>query len=136
MPFIDLEITSHGCGHPPQQFLCQPAVEYVLREGVQRFPHVDVLLEHECLRVLLQGGEVELMLADLCTDAFKRLRRKKAAAVGVAAGRIYLRRSRIRAPPLPRHRPVTPAIPFRPLSRVESPYDHQRSDRKDLRRGR
>jgi 3-(3-hydroxy-phenyl)propionate hydroxylase len=72
VPFIDLKITSRGAGHPPQQFLYQPAVDHVLREGVQRFPNVEVLLEHECLRVLPKGDEVELMLADLRTDAFKR----------------------------------------------------------------
>ncbi|GBE65521.1 3-(3-hydroxy-phenyl)propionate/3-hydroxycinnamic acid hydroxylase [Mycobacterium sp. MFM001] len=74
VPFIDLKITSRGSGHPPQQFLYQPAVDHVLREGVQRFADVDVLLEHECLRVLPQGAEVELMLADLRTDTFKRFR--------------------------------------------------------------
>lgn len=74
VPFIDLKISSRGSGHPPQQFLYQPAVDHVLREGVQRFPNVDVLLEHECLRVLAQGDEVELMLADLHTDAFRRFR--------------------------------------------------------------
>ena len=74
VPFIDLKITSRGTGHPPQQFLYQPAVDHVLREGVARYPNVDVLLEHECLRVLPKGDEVELMLADLRTDAFKRFR--------------------------------------------------------------
>ena len=39
-----------------------------------RFPNVEVLLEHECLRVLTKGDEVELMLADLRTDIFKRIR--------------------------------------------------------------
>ena len=74
VPFIDLKITSRGTGHPPQQFLYQPAVDHVLREGVQRFTDVDVLLEHECLRVLVEGDEVELMLADLRTGTFKRFR--------------------------------------------------------------
>jgi 3-(3-hydroxy-phenyl)propionate hydroxylase len=74
VPFIDLKITPRGAGHPPQQFLYQPAVDHVLREGVQRFANVDVLLEHECLRVVPKGDEVELMLADLRTDTFKRLR--------------------------------------------------------------
>ena len=74
VPFIDLKITSRGTGHPPQQFLYQPAVDHVLREGVARFPNVEVLLEHECLRVLTKGDEVELMLADLRTDTFKRFR--------------------------------------------------------------
>jgi 3-(3-hydroxy-phenyl)propionate hydroxylase len=72
VPFIDLKITARGSGHPPQQFLYQPAVDHVLREGVQRFPNVNVLLEHECLRVLPKGDEVEVMLADLRTDTFKR----------------------------------------------------------------
>jgi 3-(3-hydroxy-phenyl)propionate hydroxylase len=73
-PFIEWTITSKGSGHPPQQFIYQPAVDLVLREGVQRFPNVEVLLEHECLRVLSTGDDVELMLADLTTDTFKRVR--------------------------------------------------------------
>lgn len=73
-PFIDLKINSHGMGHPPQQFLYQPAVDQVLRDGVARFPNVEVLVEHECLRVVTQDDAVELMLADLRTDTFKRLR--------------------------------------------------------------
>ena len=72
VPFIDLKISSRGTGHPPQQFLYQPAVDHVLREGVDRFSNVDVLVEHECLRVVAKGDEVELMLADLRTDTFKR----------------------------------------------------------------
>lgn len=74
VPFVDLKIASRGTGHPPQQFLYQPAVDHVLREGVARFPNVEVLVEHECLRVLPDGDEVEVMLADLRTDTFKRLR--------------------------------------------------------------
>ncbi|MEB3050850.1 bifunctional 3-(3-hydroxy-phenyl)propionate/3-hydroxycinnamic acid hydroxylase [Mycolicibacter sp. MYC123] len=74
VPFIDLKITSRGTGHPPQQFLYQPAVDDVLREGVQRFTGVDVLLEHECLRVLPGDDQVELMLADLHSDMFTRVR--------------------------------------------------------------
>src|ERR1700750_2278437 len=73
VPFIDLKITSRGSGHPPQQFLYQPAVDHVLREGVDRFPNVEVLLEHECLRVQPKGDEVELLLADLRIDALKRI---------------------------------------------------------------
>ena len=74
VPFIDLKITPRGTGHPPQQFLYQPAVDDVLREGVVRFPNVEVLLEHECLRLLAEGDEVELMLADLRADTFRRVR--------------------------------------------------------------
>ena len=73
VPFIDLKVAPRGAGHPPQQFLYQPAVDQVLREGVQRFSGVDVLLEHECLRVHPKDDGVELMLADLRTDTFKRL---------------------------------------------------------------
>src|SRR6201993_53987 len=72
VPFIYLKTPPRGSGHPPQQFLYQPAVDHVLREGVQRFAGVDVLLEHECLRTLPKGDQVELMLADLRTDTFKR----------------------------------------------------------------
>jgi 3-(3-hydroxy-phenyl)propionate hydroxylase len=72
--FIELRAPSHGCGHPSQQFLYQPAVDTVLREGVDRFPNVDVLLSHECLRVLPTADDVELMLADLTTDTFTRIR--------------------------------------------------------------
>ena len=74
VPFIDLKIASRGTGHPPQQFLYQPAVDDVLREGVQRFANVDVLLERECLRVLPDEDGVELMLADLRTDTLTRIR--------------------------------------------------------------
>jgi 3-(3-hydroxy-phenyl)propionate hydroxylase len=74
VPFIEMTINSRGSGHPPQQFLYQPAMDHVVREGVARFPNVEVLLEHECLRVLNKGDEVELILADLRTDTFKRLR--------------------------------------------------------------
>ncbi|PQM48281.1 bifunctional 3-(3-hydroxy-phenyl)propionate/3-hydroxycinnamic acid hydroxylase [Mycobacterium talmoniae] len=74
VPFIETTIASRGSGHPPQQFLYQPAVDHVLREGAQRFAGVDVLLEHECLRVLPKADGVELMCADLRTDTFKRFR--------------------------------------------------------------
>ena len=72
--FIELELGSQSCGHPPQQFIYQPALERVLRAGVDRFPNVDVLVQHECLRIVGQDDGVELMLADLTADAFKRVR--------------------------------------------------------------
>lgn len=73
-PFYETTITGHGCGHPPQQFIYQPAVDHVLRAGVARFDNVELMLEHECLRVLNKGDHVELMLADLRSDLFKRIR--------------------------------------------------------------
>lgn len=72
--FVRLLPTDRGNGHPPQQFIYQPAVDRVLREGVERFPNVTVLLEHECLRLHQHPDGVELMLADLTTDRFKRIR--------------------------------------------------------------
>jgi 3-(3-hydroxy-phenyl)propionate hydroxylase len=72
--FVKLLPIDRGCGHPPQQFIYQPAVDKVLREGVDRFPNVAILLEHECLRLIQHPDCVELMLADLTTDQFKRIR--------------------------------------------------------------
>ncbi|GAB5896369.1 bifunctional 3-(3-hydroxy-phenyl)propionate/3-hydroxycinnamic acid hydroxylase [Mycolicibacterium mageritense] len=74
VPFIETTIVARGCGHPPQQFLYQPAVDQVLRDGVARFTDVDVLLEHDCLRALNRGDHVELLVADLKADTFKRSR--------------------------------------------------------------
>ncbi|MFC7447859.1 bifunctional 3-(3-hydroxy-phenyl)propionate/3-hydroxycinnamic acid hydroxylase [Rhodococcus daqingensis] len=72
--FVEVTPVSHGSGHPPQQFIYQPALEGVLRAGVERFPDVEVLLEHECLRLLQNESGVELMLADLREDVFRRVR--------------------------------------------------------------
>ena len=72
--FIDMKIEPRGTGHAPQQFLYQPAMDQVLRAGVDRFANVEVLLEHECLRLSVKDDVAELMLADLRTDAVKRVR--------------------------------------------------------------
>jgi len=74
VPFVKLLPAPRGNGHPPQQFIYQPALEKVLRSGVDRFPNVSLLLQHECLRVLQRSDHVELMLADLTVDAFRRIR--------------------------------------------------------------
>ncbi|MCV7030241.1 bifunctional 3-(3-hydroxy-phenyl)propionate/3-hydroxycinnamic acid hydroxylase [Mycobacterium sherrisii] len=73
VPFIETTIAARGCGHPPQQFIYQPAVDHVLREGVARFANVVVMLEHECLRALNKGDHVELLVADMQTDSFTRI---------------------------------------------------------------
>ena len=73
-PFVKLLPAPRGNGHPPQQFIYQPALEKVLRAGVERFPNVSVLLEHECLRVVQKPDHAELMLADLTVDEFRRVR--------------------------------------------------------------
>ncbi len=72
--FVRLLPKPRGNGHPPQQFIYQPALEKVLRAGVDRFPNVSLLLEHECLRVIPRGDAVELMLADLTVDQLRRIR--------------------------------------------------------------
>lgn len=74
VPFVKLLPADRGNGHPPQQFIYQPAVDAVLREGVDRFPNVSVMLEHECLRLVQHADGVEIMLADLTRDEFKRIR--------------------------------------------------------------
>jgi 3-(3-hydroxy-phenyl)propionate hydroxylase len=71
--FIETVINGRGCGHPAQQFLYQPAVDTVLRDGAARFGNVEVLLEHECLRVANRADDAELLLADLRADALKRI---------------------------------------------------------------
>jgi 3-(3-hydroxy-phenyl)propionate hydroxylase len=73
-PFIQVQPTSRGAGHPPQQFIYQPAVDQTLRDGVDRFPNVTVLTRHECLKVNNAGADVEVLAADLTTDEFVRLR--------------------------------------------------------------
>ncbi|WAL67757.1 bifunctional 3-(3-hydroxy-phenyl)propionate/3-hydroxycinnamic acid hydroxylase [Amycolatopsis cynarae] len=72
-PFISASFTPRGHGHPPQMFLYQPALERVLREGVQRYPNVELRLEHECVRVFPRGDRVELMVVDLRTEEIKRI---------------------------------------------------------------
>jgi 3-(3-hydroxy-phenyl)propionate hydroxylase len=72
--FYETTIAGRGSGHPPQQFIYQPAIDAVLREGVSRFADVEVLLEHESLRTLNKGDHVELLLADLRTDSLRRVR--------------------------------------------------------------
>lgn len=74
VPFVDMKIASRGCGHPPQQFIYQPAIDLVLREGVARFPNVEVLLEHESVRTLNKSNHVEVLLADMRSDTLKKVR--------------------------------------------------------------
>ncbi|MFE0678238.1 bifunctional 3-(3-hydroxy-phenyl)propionate/3-hydroxycinnamic acid hydroxylase [Streptomyces sp. NPDC058867] len=62
-----------GHGHPPQMFLYQPALEEVLRAGVDRYPNVEVLLRHECLRLRQDAEGVELTVVG-ADDAVRRLR--------------------------------------------------------------
>jgi 3-(3-hydroxy-phenyl)propionate hydroxylase len=63
-PFLTANFTPAGHGYPPQLFIYQPALEETLRNGVKRFPNVDLLLAHECLRVHQDADGVELLLTD------------------------------------------------------------------------
>lgn len=72
--FYETTIAGRGCGHPPQQFIYQPAIDQVLREGVARFGNVEILLEHESLRAANKADHVELLLADLRADTVRKVR--------------------------------------------------------------
>jgi 3-(3-hydroxy-phenyl)propionate hydroxylase len=63
--FMSITPKSRGNGHPPQMFLYQPALEGTLRRGVERFPNVDVRLEHEAGEVRQVAGGVEVDVTDL-----------------------------------------------------------------------
>ncbi|MCL8015641.1 bifunctional 3-(3-hydroxy-phenyl)propionate/3-hydroxycinnamic acid hydroxylase [Streptomyces sp. AS02] len=71
--FISAHPTPRGHGHPPQMFIYQPALEQVLREGVDRYPNVEVLLRHECLRLRQDAESVELTVVG-ADDSVHRLR--------------------------------------------------------------
>ncbi|ORV05564.1 bifunctional 3-(3-hydroxy-phenyl)propionate/3-hydroxycinnamic acid hydroxylase [Mycolicibacterium fallax] len=72
--FIESALAGGAAGHPAQQFLYQPVVDEVLRHGVERFGTVEILLEHECLRVADTDDGVELLLVDHRGDELRRLR--------------------------------------------------------------
>ncbi|MGX1566204.1 bifunctional 3-(3-hydroxy-phenyl)propionate/3-hydroxycinnamic acid hydroxylase [Streptomyces sp. NPDC055506] len=90
--FLSARPASHGHGHPPQLFLYQPAVERVLREGAARYPNVEVLLRHECLRLRQDADGVELTVAGTADDSVRRLR---AAYVIAADGGSSLTRAQL-----------------------------------------
>lgn len=61
--FMTAAPPSRGHGHPPQMFIYQPALEQVLREGVDRYPSVRVLLGHECVALDQYADSVDLVIA-------------------------------------------------------------------------
>lgn len=71
-PFLDFAAPSRNQGHPPQAFIYQPALEQVLRDGVDRYPSVEVRLATECLRVRQVDDHVELLLASDGDDVLTR----------------------------------------------------------------
>ncbi|WP_406635078.1 bifunctional 3-(3-hydroxy-phenyl)propionate/3-hydroxycinnamic acid hydroxylase [Amycolatopsis sp. WGS_07] len=82
-PFLSASFDPAGHGYPPQLFIYQPVLEETLRKGVTRFPNVDLLLAHECLRVRQDTGGTELLLAE---DGGERLKRVRASWVIAADG--------------------------------------------------
>ncbi|MDX6741650.1 bifunctional 3-(3-hydroxy-phenyl)propionate/3-hydroxycinnamic acid hydroxylase [Actinocorallia sp. A-T 12471] len=73
-PFLSAHPVSRGHGHPSQMFIYQPALEQVLRDGVARYPNVELLLERECLRVVQDADGVELTTVKTGDDTVERLR--------------------------------------------------------------
>ncbi|WP_405867930.1 bifunctional 3-(3-hydroxy-phenyl)propionate/3-hydroxycinnamic acid hydroxylase [Streptomyces sp. NBC_01515] len=73
-PFLSARPTPRGHGHPPQMFIYQPVLEQVLRDGVDGYPNVRVLLGHECLRLHQDAAGVELTLVGTDDDTVHRLR--------------------------------------------------------------
>ncbi|MFJ4784994.1 bifunctional 3-(3-hydroxy-phenyl)propionate/3-hydroxycinnamic acid hydroxylase [Streptomyces sp. NPDC088794] len=90
--FLSARPTPRGHGHPPQMFIYQPALEQVLREGVDRYPNVEVLLRHECLRLRQDADGVELTVVSTDDDAVRRIR---AAYVIAADGGSSLTRAQL-----------------------------------------
>jgi 3-(3-hydroxy-phenyl)propionate hydroxylase len=74
--FLSFELRSRGNAHPPQMFIYQPALEEVLREGVGRFPNVEVLLEHELRGFDQDDDGVDLWVRGLRDDSGERIRAK------------------------------------------------------------
>ncbi|MFF3941498.1 bifunctional 3-(3-hydroxy-phenyl)propionate/3-hydroxycinnamic acid hydroxylase [Streptomyces phaeofaciens] len=72
--FLSARPVPRGHGHPPQMFIYQPALEQVLRDGVARYPTVEVLLRTECLRLRQDADGVELTVAGTEGDSVRRLR--------------------------------------------------------------
>ncbi|MEU9265955.1 bifunctional 3-(3-hydroxy-phenyl)propionate/3-hydroxycinnamic acid hydroxylase [Streptomyces sp. NPDC048251] len=71
--FLSANPTPRGHGHPPQLFVYQPALEQVLRDGVDRYSGVEVLLRHECLRLRQDADGAELTVTGP-DDSIRRLR--------------------------------------------------------------
>ncbi|MFJ8113698.1 bifunctional 3-(3-hydroxy-phenyl)propionate/3-hydroxycinnamic acid hydroxylase [Streptomyces sp. NPDC096132] len=74
--FLSACPTSRGHGHPPQMFIYQPALEQVLRDGVDRWSNVEILLRHECVRLRQDADGVELTLVGTADDSVRRLHAK------------------------------------------------------------
>jgi len=72
--FLSACPTPRGHGHPPQMLIYQPALEQVLRDGVDRHANVEILLRHECLRLRQDAEGVELTVVGTADDSVHRVR--------------------------------------------------------------
>jgi 3-(3-hydroxy-phenyl)propionate hydroxylase len=57
--FLSIKPITRGNGYSPQLFIYQPALEQTLRDGVARYPNVDVFCGHECTDVTEVAGGVQ-----------------------------------------------------------------------------
>lgn len=71
---VDAEATDFGFGHPAQMFIYQPALEEVLRQGADRYPRVERLLGHECVRVTQDADGVDVTSIAVDGDRVRRVR--------------------------------------------------------------
>jgi 3-(3-hydroxy-phenyl)propionate hydroxylase len=72
--FLSLAPVPRGNNHPSQLFIYQPAVEQTLRQGVDRYTNVQVLLEHESTAITQDLDTVTLTLTDLGDHSTRTLR--------------------------------------------------------------
>jgi 3-(3-hydroxy-phenyl)propionate hydroxylase len=72
--FLSLAPAPRDNGHPPQAFIYQPALEQALRDGVRRYPNVEVLLGHDCEALTQDGDGVEITVRNLSDDTVRSIR--------------------------------------------------------------
>ncbi len=90
--FLSMRPRSLGNWHPPQMSIYQPALEQVLRDGVNRYPNVEVRLQHEALRISQDAEGVDLILFDVPANAVRSVRARSVIAAdgGSSATRALL----------------------------------------------
>jgi 3-(3-hydroxy-phenyl)propionate hydroxylase len=73
--FMSFAPKTRGNNHPPQMFIYQPAVDEVIREGVERFTdRVELLLEHEMHDLRQDADGVTLDVVDLRDESPSTIR--------------------------------------------------------------
>ena len=64
---IDFSQVDFGFGHAPLNFFDQPRLEHVLRDGLDRFDHVELRLGTELVSLYQDDDRVHLVLRDMAT---------------------------------------------------------------------